>query len=347
MKAVCFREIGEVACLDAPDPKIQQPTDAIVKTKLAGLCGSDLHPFLGREQGLDANSVMGHEVVGEVVEKGDSVANFNVGDRVYVPFSTNCGDCQFCRSGLTSRCTAGQLFGWMSGGEGLQGCQSELVRVPLADATLCKAPAELSDVQALLLGDNFSTGYYCAEMAGIQPGGTYAVVGCGTVGLMAIIAARSMGAETLFALDLVPERRRQAEALGAIPLTPDESGVDILLRQTSGHGADGVMELVGVPEAQSLAFEILRPGGTMSVIGCHCTPDFAFSPVQAYDKNLTYRTGRCPARYYMNQLTSRVCSGEFSIDSFVTHHFAVDECVKAYDVFSNRRDGCLKAVFEF
>lgn len=347
MKAVCFKEVGTVAYLDVPEPEIVSPSDAIVKTTLAGLCGSDLHPFLGREVGLDVDTVMGHEVVGTIVAAGDAVSKFKIGEQVYAPFSTNCGNCFYCNCGLPSRCVKGQLFGWLQNGQGLNGCQSEFVRVPMADGTLVKKPEGLSDVAALLLGDNFSTGYFCAEMANVKPGGCYAIIGCGTVGLLCIVAAKSMGAETIFALDPVESRRQHAQSLGAIALNPDESGIASVLQATQGRGVDSVMELVGIPEAQTLAFKIIRPGGIMSVIGCHCTPNFAFSPVDAYDKNLTYKTGRCPARFYMDKLTERVAKGEFDIDSFVTHRFAAEDCVNAYDVFSNRKDGCLKAVFDF
>ncbi len=347
MKSVCFKEVGRVAFLDLPEPQIVDPTDVIVRTSVAGLCGSDLHSFLGRETGLDVDTVMGHEVVGEIVEVGTGVGKFIVGDRVFAPFSTNCGNCFYCQTGLPSRCVAGQLFGWIQNGKGLGGCQSEFVRVPLADGTLLKKPDGLSDIAALLLGDNFSTGYYCAEMANVQPGGSYAVVGCGTVGLLGIVAAKSMGADRIFALDPVADRRKQAEELGAIALDANESAIGMIRDQTSGRGVDAVMELVGNPAAQKLAYQLIRSGGIMSVIGCHCTPDFAFSPVDAYDKNLTYRTGRCPARRYMDLLTDRVANGEFRLDAFVTHHFTSEDCVEAYDVFSNRRDGCLKAVFVF
>jgi threonine dehydrogenase-like Zn-dependent dehydrogenase len=218
----------------------------------------------------------------------------------------------------------------------------------LADATLLKKPPGLSDVAALLLGDNFSTGYFCAEMARVNPGGCYAVVGCGTVGLLCILAAKSMGAESIFAFDPVPLRRAQAERLGAIGFDPDdEKAIGEIKNRTAGRGVDAVMELVGIPSDQALSFQLVRPGGILSVVGCHCTPHFAFGPVQAYDKNLTYRTGRCPARHYMNLLTQRVARGEFDVESFVTHHFKVDDCSQAYDVFANRQDGCLKAVFNF
>ena len=346
MKGVCFKSVGEVETLEMADPEIQQPTDAILKVTMAGLCGSDLHLFHGREVGVDQDTVMGHEVVGEVVAVGSDVNNLKVGDIAFAPFTTSCGNCYYCQSGLTARCIHGQLFGWREQDQGLHGCQSEFVRVPLADGTLKKKPDGLSDVSALLLADNFSTGFFCAEMADISPEKTCVVIGCGTVGLLSIIAAKHLGAEKLYAVDPVPDRRKEAEALGAIPLTP-ENAAAVIANATDQRGADSVMELVGNPAAQQLAYQVMRPGGTMSVVGCHCTPNFAFSPIDAFDKNLTYRTGRCPARHYMDKLTDRVANGKFKIDSFVTHHFSVDESVRAYDVFSERKDGCVKAVFEF
>ncbi len=331
------------------EPVIIDGRDAIVRVSMAGLCGSDLHPFFGRESGLDPGTVMGHEMVGEVVELGDVVGSSDsiaVGDRVFAPFSTNCGSCFYCQCGLSSRCINGQLFGWVENGIGLEGCQSEFVRIPLADSTLMKLPNGLTDEDALLLGDNFSTGYYCAEMAEVKSGGVYVVIGCGTVGLLSIVAAISMGADRVVALDPVPERRRQAESLGAIGLPPDDSALKQVFAMTEGRGADAVMELVGLPAAQQLAYQCIRPGGILSVIGCHCTPNFAFSPVDAYNKNLIYRTGRCPAGHYMRLLSERVIAGEFDLSGFITHRFGLEDAGRAYEVFSRRTDGCLKAVFD-
>ena len=347
MKGVCFKSVGQIETLEMAEPEIEQPGDAILKVTMAGLCGSDLHVFHGREVGVDQGTVMGHEVVGEVVAVGSDVKNLSVGDSAFAPFTTNCGHCFYCRSGLTARCVNGQLFGWRENGTGLHGCQAEFVRVPLADGTLKKKPAGLSDVSALLLADNFSTGFFCAEMADITPEKTVVVIGCGTVGLLSIIAARHLGAEKIYAIDPIPERRKEAESLGVRSLDANEQAIAEIKNATNGRGADSVMELVGNPAAQHLAYQIMRPGGTMSVVGCHCTPRFAFSPIDAFDKNLTYRTGRCSARFYMDKLTDRVAQGEFDIDAFVTHQFAADDSVRAYDVFANRKDGCVKAVFQF
>lgn len=347
MKGACFEDLKKVVCREIADPKIAEATDAIVKVNLAGLCGSDLHVFFGRESGVDPYTVMGHELVGTVVEVGPSVKSIAVGDRVNAPFTTNCGDCFYCNQGMTARCESGQLFGWVENGIGLHGGQSEFVRVPLADGTLKKIPESVSDASALLLGDNFSTGFYCAEMAEIKPDGTYVVVGCGTVGLLCIMAALHLGATKIYAIDPVPERRKQAEALGAIALDSNDDAIKEIKSRTGGRGADGVMELVGLPAAQRFAFDVIRPAGIMSVVGCHCTPDFAFSPIDAFDKNLTYRTGRCPARSYMDRLTDLVADGSFELDSFINRRFGIDEVETAYDIFSNRKDGCLKAAIEF
>jgi 2-desacetyl-2-hydroxyethyl bacteriochlorophyllide A dehydrogenase len=346
MHGVCFRGPGLVAWEEVDDPRIEQPTDAVVTVEVAGLCGSDLHPFFGREVGLDAGTVMGHEFVGRVAAVGSEVTSVRPGERVFAPFSTSCGSCATCRSGLTSRCEHGQLFGWISGGAGLHGGQAERVRVPLADGTLQRVPDGLAPEAALLLGDNFSTAWYCAELAAIRPDGVTVVIGCGSVGLLGIIAAKAHGADAIVAVDPVPERRARATALGVVACEPGPDVVSAVASLGGHRGADSVMEFVGLPAAQRLAWDVLRPGGVMAVIGCHSAP-FAFSPSEAYDKNLTYRTGRCPARHQMARLTGRVIAELPHITQVITHRFAPQDCVRAYDVFAHQRDGCVKAILVF
>ncbi len=346
MKAVCFEQVRCVGLHELDDPVIEDPRDAIVRVTMAGLCGSDLHPFFGREIGIEAGTVMGHEFVGEVVAIGSEVSTIKVGDRVCAPFTTNCGECFYCRAGLTSRCEKGQLFGWREAGNGLHGAQAERIRVPLADGTLMPIPPGISDETALLLGDNLSTAFYAAEMAEIRRDGVYAVVGCGTVGLLAIAAAIRMGAPHIVAIDPSESRLDMAKHLGAETFADPEEATSAIGDLTEGRGADAVMELVGLPAAQKLAYKLIRPGGTLSVIGCHCGDRFAFAPSDAYDKNLTYRTGRCPARHYMSVIAPSLLDAPIDLSWCVTHRFAIDRARDAYDVFSNRKDGCIKAVFD-
>ncbi|QEG41188.1 alcohol dehydrogenase catalytic domain-containing protein [Roseimaritima ulvae] len=347
MRGVCFQSVEHIAPQDLPDAVIEAPTDAIVQVDMAGLCGSDMHPFFGREIGLDVGTVMGHEFVGRVVETGSQVRSVSVGDRVCAPFTTSCGQCEFCRRGLTARCVDGQLFGWRQDGEGLHGGQAQWVRVPLAEGTLVPVPDGIADETALLVGDNFSTGMYCADLAEVQPGRVYAVVGCGTVGLLAIMAALLRGATQVFAYDPVGTRRQRAQAVGASVCDSLEAFEAAVRQASEGRGADGVMELVGKPDAQRLAYDIISPGGILATIGCHCTPNFSFSPAELYDKNLTYRSGRCPARAYMPRLMQRLQTEPIDLSWCVTHRFPLSDAITAYDTFAYQKDDCVKAVLVF
>jgi len=238
---------------------------------------------------------MGHEFVGEIVEKGKEVKSVQTGDVVSCPFTTNCGECFYCRIGLTARCTNGQLFGWVEKGNGLHGGQAEYVRVPLADSTLLRLPEDVSLEEGLLLGDIFSTGYFCAEMADIHPNGTYAIVGCGPVGLLAFFGARDLGAGKIYAIDSIAERLALAEKFGAIPLNyQNENPIEIIHKFTDGRGADAVLEVVGNKNAGRLAFDLVRPGGIFSTVGVHTENEMAFSPVEAYNKNITYKSDAVP-----------------------------------------------------
>lgn len=299
MQALTFGGTETVDYSKVKDPELKHSSDVIVKITLAGICGSDLHVYHGRESDLDHGTILGHEFVGVVEEAGTDVKKFKTGAKVLSPFTTSCGECFYCRIGLTCRCEKGNLFGWVQNGHGLHGAQAAYIRVPMADSTLIPRSADLNEKKGLLLGDVFSTGYFCADNAGVTPAGVYAVIGCGPVGLMTVLAAKHLGAEKLFAVDLVPERLAIAEKFGAIPLNP--SMVDIkqqVFDATDGRGVDAVMEVVGNDKSLKLAMDLVRPGGTLSSAGVHTEKNFSFSPGEAYDKNLTYKSGRCPARYY-------------------------------------------------
>jgi threonine dehydrogenase-like Zn-dependent dehydrogenase len=345
MKALTFRGDRTIRFESVPDPQILAPGDAIVRVRLCAICGSDMHVYHGRERGLDHGTVMGHEFVGEVVETGRDVGAFNHGDRVVSPFSTSCGHCHYCRIGLTARCVEGQLYGWVEGGSGLHGAQAEFVRVPLADSTLLGIPEEIDERDALLAGDVLATGFFCASNAEVGPDRVSAVVGCGPVGLMAIVGAREQGAERLYAIDRVPERLALAERFGATPVNFDrEDPVELLREATGGRGPDSVLEVVGSADAGKLAYDLVRPGGTISVVGVHNEDTFSFSPADAYDKNLTYRVGRCPARHLMPRLLPLLRSGKYDLAAVLSHHMPLEQGTQAYTLFDRKEDGCTKVV---
>lgn len=345
MKALTYHGPGSVRCEDAPDPAIADPGDAIVRVEASAICGSDLHVYEGRERGLDEGTVLGHEFAGRIVSAGAGVVSRAIGDRVVSPFTTSCGSCFYCARGLSARCARGRLFGWVEAGAGLHGGQAELVRVPMADATLFPVPDDLALELALFLGDVLATGYHGAMLAGAAPGVACAVIGCGPIGLAGIVCARELGAETVYAVDTIPERLALAARFGATAVDAKSGHAATIMRSaTEGRGADAVLEAVGSPDAGRLAYELVRPGGTIAVVGVHHETGFAFSPANAYDKNLTYRTGRCPARGLMEAVLPIARRRRDDLAAIVTHRLPLSEGSGAYELFAAKRDGCIKVV---
>jgi threonine dehydrogenase-like Zn-dependent dehydrogenase len=343
MKALTYHGPRDVRFETAPDPTRLGPRDAIVHVELAGLCGSDLHVYRGTEVGLDVGTVMGHEFVGRVVEVGDAVSGLARGTRVASPFSTCCGHCYYCVRGLSARCVEGHLYGWVQNGAGLHGAQAERVRVPLADTTLVPVPDDLPDDVALLLGDVLATGYYCALQAGFLPTLTPVVIGCGPVGLAAVLAARELGAQRVLAVDTVPERLAYALRLGAETIDATHvSGRDQVIAATEGRGADVALEAVGTSASMRLAFDVVRPGGVISAVGVHHAPVFPFSPLEAYDRNVSLSIGRCPARSLMTALVPLARRRAADLSGLFTHRLPLSRGPEAYALFDERREGCIK-----
>lgn len=343
MRALTWRGVRDIRHETVADPVPRSDGDAVVRVEYAGLCGSDLHVYHGRERGLDEGTVMGHELVGRVVDAGASARRHAVGSRVVAPFSTCCGRCFFCARGLSARCPEGQLFGWVQGGAGLHGAQAELVRVPHADASLLGVDEDLAPELALLLADVVPTGWHVARLGEVA-GDDVVVLGCGPVGLAAIVAAREQGANRVLAVDTVRERLELASRFGAEPV-PVASAAAAVRAATAGRGADAALEVVGSAEAARLAFELVRPGGVVAIAGVHHEDRFAFSPGEAYDKNLTLRIGRCPARSYMEELLPWIRRhGELA--SIISHHRPLADGPAAYDLFDRKADGCIKVAFD-
>ena len=346
MQAIIFEDVQSLRLETVADPVIVDGGDVIVEVDTAGICGSDLHPYLGRERGLDRGTIMGHEFVGRVVETGSGVRAFSRGDRVVAPFTTSCGACPSCGLGLTSRCVRGQLFGWVENGHGLHGGQAELVRVPLADTTLVAVPAALTDdALALLAGDVLSTALFAAELADIGGGDTVAVIGCGPVGLLAIRAALARGAGEVFALDAVSSRLAIAERFGASQVRIDDGDAIAYVREhTNGRGVDRAVEAVGSAQATRTAADVLRPGGTLAAVGVHTEPHLALSPGEIYDRNLTYAAGRCPARRMLPAALELAQHDAQLLGQLISHRLPLAEGVDAYRRLAAREEGWAKVV---
>lgn len=264
MKALVWHGTTDIRCDSVPDPEIEHPRDAIIKVTSCAICGSDLHLYDHFMPGMKSGDIMGHETMGEVVEVGsEAKGKLKVGDRVVIPFTIFCGECDQCRRGNFSVCertnrnghiaakafghaTAG-LFGYTHLTGGYPGGQAEYLRVPFADATHIKVPNSLSDEQLLFLSDIFPTGWQAAVQCDIEPTDTVAIWGAGPVGQMAIRSAILLGAKQVIAIDRVPERLDMAKAGGAIAINFDEESVIERLNElTNGRGPEKCIDAVGM-----------------------------------------------------------------------------------------------------
>lgn len=263
MKAICWHGHGDVRYETAPDPKIEDARDAIIRVTRTAICGSDLHLLDGYMPTMKSGDVLGHEFMGEVVETGASVTKLKKGDRVIVPFNIACGECFFCKKTLFSLCDRSNrnaemaakvmgyspsgLFGYSHMLGGFPGGQAEYVRVPYADVGPLKIPEGLTEDQVLFLTDIFPTGYMAAENCEMEKGDTVAVWGCGPVGQFAIQSAWMFGAGRVIAIDHVPERLELARAWGkaeTIDFTKQDV-FDTLNEMTKGRGPDRCIDSVG------------------------------------------------------------------------------------------------------
>lgn len=340
MRGLVFDGPGEIRFAeDLADPGITEPTDAIVDVTLAGVCGSDLHPYDGREA-CAPGVIPGHEAVGVVASTGSAVTTIEPGDRVIVAFTVSCGSCDRCQDGISSRCRLSRLFGWgdpTGASPPLHGAQAQRIRVPLADGTLVKVPDGIDDATAVLLTDNFPTAWHAFDRTDWSRG-PVAVIGLGAVGLCVVAAARARGATEIVGFDPVAARRRAGELLGASTASPDDSAAEF----------SAVVEAAGPPSAQRLAAAVAAVGATVSIIAVQTADSFAIDPIVAYDKNLTIRAGRAPVRSVVDQILEGVANGSIVVPSetVITHpDMPLEDGPGLYRAFAARDDHLIKATF--
>jgi threonine dehydrogenase-like Zn-dependent dehydrogenase len=246
-----------VSVEEVPDPRIEEPTDAVVRVTSTAICGSDLHLYKVLAPYLKPGDILGHEFMGIVEEVGSGVGDLQVGDRVVVPFNISCGRCWMCERKLFAQCettqnrasgTGASLFGYTSLYGAVPGGQAEMVRVPHADFGPVKLPTDGSDERYLYLSDILPTAWQAVKYADPEPGGSVAVLGLGPVGLLAIASAQHLGVQKVIGVDLVPERLERARRAGAevVDINAVDDVADALRDLTDGRGPDAVVEAVGM-----------------------------------------------------------------------------------------------------
>jgi alcohol dehydrogenase len=338
MKALVYHGPGNKSWDEVPDPKLIDPTDAIVRVDVTTICGTDLHILKGDVPAVTEGRILGHEGVGTVLQVGASVSNVSVGDRVIISCISSCGVCTYCRSGNPSHCLAEEGasgIGWILG-HLIDGTQAEMVRIPFADASLYPLPQEVSAEAAVLLSDIFPTGFEIGVQYGrVKPGDTVAVVGAGPVGLAVIATAGLYGAAQIVAIDLDENRLALAKQVGATHCI--NSGADDwkeqVLALTDGYGVDVAVEAVGVPKTFDMCTQLVRPGGNVANVGVHGAAVTLDLP-RLWIQNINISMGLVNTTT-LGMLLRLVEQQKLPVEQFVTHHFAFDDVLSAYETFGN------------
>jgi alcohol dehydrogenase len=338
VKAVVYEDVRQVTVSDVPDPTIVEPGDAIVRVTRAAICGSDLHFYTGKAP-LSPGDTIGHEGVGVVDAVGSEVKRFHPGDRVVLAFDVVCGDCWFCRRGQTSLCEHFRNLGAGPFGGGLGGAQAELVRMPYADTNLLPVPQGMEDERALFVGDILTTGFYGAAIAGIQPGDTVAVVGAGPVGFFCAQAALLHDPKEVQVLDMEPDRLALVEGVGAVPINVREQNPQMAVcGRTEGRGADVVIEAVGSVPGFETAIEVVRRGGTVTVVGMFVSESVAVPLGVYWIRALDIRfAGICPTHAWWDQAMAAVEEGRIDPLPIISHRLPLDDAAKGYELFEARQ----------
>ena len=336
MKAAVYQGPGSITWQEVPAPRIQKPTDAIVKIETTTICGTDLHILKGDVPTVEAGRILGHEGVGVVTEVGEAVTEISVGDRVIISCISACGKCGYCLEGMYSHCLADEGasgIGWILG-HLIDGTQAEYVRVPFAETSLHRVPEGVVPEEAAMISDILPTGHEIGIRYGaVKPGDVVAVIGAGPVGLAAMTTAALYGPSRVIAIDIDANRVEQAKRFGASDgvVSSDSDWKEQVVALTDGLGVDVAIEAVGVPATWDMSLAIVRPGGHVANVGVHGKP-VSFPLETAWIQNLTITTG------LVNTDTSRMlikllAQGRLDVSGFISHRFALEDILDAYDTF--------------
>ncbi|GAB3476266.1 zinc-dependent alcohol dehydrogenase family protein [Amycolatopsis cihanbeyliensis] len=335
MRATVIYGAGDVRVEEVPDPKLREPTDAVVRVLRSCVCGSDLWPYQSKPDAERADRI-GHEFIGVVEEVGSAVSGLAVGDLVVSPFVWADNTCDFCREGLHTSCRNGGFWG---AGD-VDGCQGEAVRVPQAQGTLVKLPVGVDSAllpSLLTLSDVFPTGHHCAVTAGVSPRTTVTVIGDGAVGLCAVLAARRLGAERIVLMGRHTDRTDIGREFGATDVVAErgKEGVERVRELTGGDGTHAVLECVGTLNALETGFGVVRAGGRVSRVGM---PQYREAAVGfgMFVRNVTLTGGVAPARAYIDELLPDVLDGTVEPGRVFDRTIGLSEVPDGYRAMADR-----------
>src|SRR5271168_966772 len=342
MKALVYHGAGKHAWEEKSRPAIQDPSDAIVRITTSTICGTDLHILKGDLPAVTDGRILGHEGIGVIEQIGTGVSEFHVGDKVIVSCVTACLKCDFCKRGMYSHCRHG---GWILGYT-IDGTQAEYARIPQADGSLYAFPPGGDEEAMVMLSDILPTGFECGVLNGqVKPGDTVAIVGAGPVGLAVLLTSQFYSPATIFMIDLDDKRLAVAKKFGATTLinSADGNAAQRVMELTEGAGVDVAIEAVGLPATFAICQAIVAPGGRIANVGVHGKP-VELHLEKLWDRNISLTT-RLVDTVTTPMLLKVVRSGKLQPAKLVTHRFAMNDILKAYDTFGNAaRESALKVV---
>ncbi len=344
MKALIYVAPGKKALEDRPIPTIASSTDAIVKVTKTTICGTDLHILKGDVPTCKPGRILGHEGIGVVDKIGTGVTEFKPGDHVLISCITADGKCEYCRKGMYSHCVNG---GWILGNT-IDGTQAEYVRIPFADTSLYKIPAEVDEESMVMLSDILPTGFECGVLNGkVQPGNTVAIVGSGPIGLAALLTAQFYSPAEIIMIDVDSNRLDVAKRFGATKTinSSDGKAAEKVMQITNKRGVDTAIEAVGVPATFNICEDIVAPGGIIANIGVHGTKvDLHLE--RLWSQNIAITT-RLVDTFATPMLLKTVQSQKINPKLLISHHFKLENILEAYDTFGQAaKTKALKVIIE-
>lgn len=343
MLAYTYVERGKFELREKQKPALQDDRDAIIRVTLASICTSDLHIKHGSVPRAVPGVTVGHEMVGVVEAVGPAVAAVKPGDRVAVNVETFCGECFFCKHGYVNNCTDPN-GGWALGCR-IDGRQAEYVRVPYADQGLNRIPANVSDRQALLVGDVLATGFWAVRISEIAPEDTVLIIGAGPTGICTLLCALLKRPARVIVCEKDAARLRFVREHYPEVLTVEPVHALEFVRANSSHGgADVVLEAAGAEETFRLAWKCARPNAVVTIVALYNGSQILPLP-EMYGKNLTFKTGGVDG-CDCGEILELISQGKLDTEPLITHTYPLKEIAAAYDLFENRRDGVMKVAIE-